>query len=121
MEQQSTWWNWERILIGDVPIGFFASGNGVMSIKTMEHTGLSRQRAASEKFTLVRATENRRGLPVLPNEDTGFLSQLSKTCTFVCDNCGYLNDRSNKNSYCPSCGRTHRIDRKSTRLNSSHE
>jgi uncharacterized membrane protein YcaP (DUF421 family) len=218
MEQGSDWWNWERILIGEVPMGFMLEAilrvgfvyllllmsmrilgkkmasqltrnemaamvclasavgvpilspergllpalvicitivslsrlvvhfsstnqkiesltlgsaetlidNGVMNVKTMERTGLSRQRVfaqlrssqifhlgevnklffeANGKFTLVRATEKRPGLAVLPNEDPDFLAQLSKTYTFVCDYCGYLNNKSNKNSNCPSCGR----------------
>ena len=65
--------------------------NGVVDIKTMERTGLSKQRVFAElrsnqifhlgevsklyfeangKFTLVRSTEKRPGLAVLPNEDT---------------------------------------------------
>jgi uncharacterized membrane protein YcaP (DUF421 family) len=100
--------------------------NGVVNIKTMERTGLSKERVFAElrssqifhlgevnklyfeangKFTLVRSADHRPGLAVLPNEDTEFLSQLTKTYTFVCDNCGYLNDRSNKKANCPSCGR----------------
>jgi uncharacterized membrane protein YcaP (DUF421 family) len=100
--------------------------NGVVNVKTMERTGLSKERVFAElrsnqifhlgevnklyfeangKFTLVRSPEKRPGLAVLPNEDTEFLAQLTKTYTFVCDHCGYLNNGPNKKSNCPLCGR----------------
>ena len=102
--------------------------NGVMDLKKMESTGLSKERVFSQlraeqiihlgevsrlyfeangKFTLVKSQDHRPGLVVLPDEDGEFIASLSKTYSLVCNTCGQLNTTSNKNLKCPSCGDKH--------------
>jgi uncharacterized membrane protein YcaP (DUF421 family) len=113
--------------IEPVALGVFEKlvDNGVMAIKKMETTGITKERMfaqlrseeifhlgqvsklffeANGQFTLIKAKEPMPGLSVIPEEDHEFLKELARTDNLVCNVCGHLSHEANTQSPCPSCG-----------------
>jgi uncharacterized membrane protein YcaP (DUF421 family) len=91
---------------------------------TMIHTRITRERMLSQlraeqithlgeverlyleangNFTTVKSKKTKPGLPVIPESDKAFLSELKTNGVLVCHECGFENPGKDKDYTCPNC------------------
>jgi uncharacterized membrane protein YcaP (DUF421 family) len=58
---------------------------------------------ANGTFTLIKETQHKAGLPVIPESDVGFLNELKRNGSLVCHSCGNINSNNNREAVCDNC------------------
>jgi uncharacterized membrane protein YcaP (DUF421 family) len=111
----------EAVVLGRLNI---LISDGILNLSAMKTSRISRERLfaqlrsfelkhlgeikrfyleASGSFTLVRDTEIKPGLTILPEWDSDFIEKLEHPNLFACNNCGYVVDETATRLSCTNC------------------
>jgi uncharacterized membrane protein YcaP (DUF421 family) len=98
--------------------------DSVLNVEAMTKTRISKERVMSQlraekikhlgqvkrlfmeangTFTLIKETERKPGLPVIPESDIGFLNELKYNDILVCHACGNRNASNDREAVCDNC------------------